>query len=192
MEAAVFESLSVEAIPDYIKTNRSVSKWSRIKELEYFIKCSYSTPGTDSSRNLRLKKIDGCGTYTLSLDIILRSLVQFYLISSFEQEVKAMAQSIVNQVHASVKENKDITDKKDIIDSLMKWCKSSSGTEDYLKYIRDKRSEILKTWVQMLSLKPYSILFTSLAKFTPVWKKNTSHFQSSSFGIQASIFGITG
>jgi hypothetical protein len=185
MESTI-DSNEDDAIPDYIKANRNGNKFPRIKVLEYFIKCSYSTPGTDSSRNLRFKKIDCCGTYGTSLDIIMRSLVNFYLISSFEQDAKIIANGIVTLVNNYVKDNQDI------VNSLILWCKSPAGSEEFFKYIRDKRSEILKTWMQMLTLKPYTILFTSLSKFTSLWKKNSSLFQSSSQEIQVSIFGMTG
>lgn len=169
---------------DYIRSNRASSQFPRLKNLECFVKSSYSTPGTDSSRGLRLKKVDGCGKYGATLDIILRSLVNFYLISSFEKDVKVLATGIVAFVHDHIKDSPEVSH------SLTNWCNSPVGAKEFLKYIRDKRSEILKNWIQMLTLKPYTILFTSLARFTPLWKKNTNLFDPSPRNL--SIFGIYG
>lgn len=170
--------------PEYIKFNRFASKVTRIKNLEFFVKSAYSIPGTDSSRHLRLKKIDDCGPFGATLDIIMRSLVNFFIISFFEQDTKTLASGIVSLI------NKNIQESPEMLNSLRMWCNSSAGKEDFTKYIRDKRSDILKNWVQQLTLKPYAIVFTSLAKFLPLWKKNSKVLNAESQVI--SIFGITG
>ena len=153
--------------------------------------CSwYGIPGHDASYGLMLKiKIPTSGTNSLgtmgpSVDMAMRSLVNQGFIWYFDLALPIIRTKIIDIVKnvsglsASTRQ------------SISLWAGSSYGDKDFLKYLSDRRTEILNSWLYVLNLRPSAILQSSLSKFH--WNRRLFDRDFLEYSENLSIFGVKG
>jgi hypothetical protein len=168
---------------------------NRYPSLDLAVKTFFSAPGTNAAGKLRIKdkaKLANlkslCGQPGPMVDLTMRSMVNHMLIFYFDKDAahELSTQLATNLLFA-------FNPSEDIKKSLSCWLSSQYGSKDYVKYIRDSRSLILASWLNIMRCRPASVILHSLDKYFP-YDICVSDGQSKLFksDAQLSIFGIYG
>lgn len=197
----------------YVKNNKEklgrILNVLRNQETLYFdlaIRKFYAPPGMDATTNIKLKSfennqenlkvselfqanIPSLAAYFSMIDLTLKAMTDTVLLENFDSKIEDLLKTIVPKYFRQFLI--DTTPYRQIYGAFDCFCKSIFyDTETaYRKYLRDRRAEIFKTWIDVLRQRPCSLLLHSLDNF-PTTSCNRAYVFKSHTCMQKKLFGF--
>jgi hypothetical protein len=156
------ENTKITRLPlsHYLSNKNNLSK--NYYELDMVIIRAMTTPGTDASRNLKkkyskdIKDFENCiGQAAQMIELTGKALTTNLIVFNYKLDISK--QEGINKLKKHMLElfqSKNPNLSTSMITQIKKWLESVYFTSDYLKYYRETRLDITKSWIKTYFEKP--------------------------------------